>query len=179
MKKNLLLSTAFALFIYAPVSHAETLKTEIYTQPVVVDNVRTIKFSDFDIDKDGFYTKKEVGKKLFQVFDRDGNEVIDNNEWDMTSVYTITPMEKEVYKFLDKNDDGYTDSSSYTYETFFAESGLAHFDHNKDGLSPKEFIGVNFQSLDDNDDGIIQIEEWEEAYEDRNRPEAAEQERYN
>ena len=179
MKHKTLSSFVTLMSLLTVPALAETVKIETATHPVEIENVMQIPFSEFDVNQDGFYSKTEVGKKLFDVFDRDGNQLIDNNEWEMNSLYTIIPMEKEIYKFVDENDDGYVERSSYTYQTFFQESGLIHFDENRDGLSPKDFIETGFQNLDDNDDNLINLEEWEEAYQIKISPEAAEQERYN
>lgn len=180
MKTKLLLSSvaAIAMAFSMSTANAETVHTETYVQPQEIEGATKINFSEFDYNKDGVYTKPEVGKKLFYVFDTDGNEVIDNIEWDKNSMYTITPMEKQIYKFEDYDDDGNPETATYTYETFYAASGLIRFDQNKNGLSPKEFIGVGFQELDDNDNNTIEPDEWEEAYTEMVAPPNAEQERY-
>lgn len=181
MKKLTLTASAavLAFMMSAPNAQAETVKTQTYVQTKEVEDVNQIDFSAFDVNKDGLYAKSEVGEKLFYVFDRDGNEIIDNLEWDRKSMYTIIPMEQETFRFVDYNDDGYTDLSTYTYQTFYNESGLIRFDEDKDGLSASEFIGEGFQSLDDNDNGMIDLEEWQEAYTEATMPKNAEQERYN
>jgi hypothetical protein len=176
---KLLTTTAAVLLLSTSLAHADTVHTKTYVQAQNVEGVNQINFSTFDINNDGLYAKSEVGEKLFYVFDRDGNEVIDNLEWDNRSMYTITPMEKETFKFVDYNDDGHTDLSSYTYKTFYRESGLIRFDENKNGLSAAEFIETGFQELDDNDNNIIEIDEWKEAYTAMTKPKNAEQERYN
>ena len=181
MKKLTLTTSIAALTMLGTIaaSHAETVHTNTYVEPQPTTNTLKIDFSEFDINHDGLYAKSEVGEKLFYLFDVDGNEVIDNNEWTMKKLYTIVPMQKETYRFVDYNDDGYTDLSTYTIETFYEESGLARFDTDKDGLSAKEFIGVGFQKLDDNDNNIIELGEWKEAYTISFAPEAGEQERFN
>ncbi len=181
MKTKYLTISAFALTaaLSAHPAMAETVHTKTYVETSDVADERKINFSAFDINEDGMYAKSEVGEKLFYVFDLDGNEVIDNQEWDTRSMFTITPMEKETFKFVDYNDDGYTDLSTYTYETFYKESGLIRFDEDKDGLSAAEFIDTGFQELDDNDNNTIELDEWVEAYTVMTKPATAEQERYN
>ena len=156
-----------------------TVTTQTYVEPQEIEGVNEIKFSDFDLNNDGLYSKSEVGEKLFYSFDRDGNEVIDNIEWNENSVYTIIPMEKETYTFVDYDSDGYTELSEYDYDQFYQESALILFDKNKDGLSAAEFIEVGFQELDDNDNNTIELDEWKEAYTEMTHPKNAEQERYN
>lgn len=172
---------ALTLMGSAGLAQATTVETQTYVQSNApkAENVKTVNFSVFDINNDGLYAKTEVGEKLFYMFDTDGNEVIDNLEWDNEIVYTITPMEKETYRFVDYNDDGYTDLTTYTYEQFYKESGLAHFDDNKNGLSAKEFIGAGFQSLDHSENNMIELNEWKKAYVTSYAPESANQERYN
>lgn len=182
MKKLTLTATIATIAMVAamPAVKADTtVHTKTYVEAQNIEGVSQINFSAFDVNNDGLYAKSEVGSKLFDVFDNDGNDLIDNIEWDERSVYTITPMEKQTFQFVDYNDDGSTDLSSYTYETFYQESGLIRFDKNKNGLSPAEFIGESFQSLDDNDDNMIDLEEWQEAYTVSTRPATAEPERYN
>ena len=179
MKQALICSVALFMMTGLPSAHAETVQIKTKTQPIEVDSVREIPFSEFDVNQDGLYSKTEVGRKLFEVFDRDGNETIDNNEWEMRSIYTIVPMEKETYTFVDENNDGYVESSAYPYETFFQESGLGRFDDDKNGLSPQEFIDEGYQSLDDDDNNLIELDEWEEAYSLSVKPKAAEQDNYN
>jgi hypothetical protein len=181
MKKIMCSAAAVALLTTAVISTAgaETVRTEVRTETQTLEDVNQIPFSMFDVNKDGIFEKEEVGEQLFYVFDRDGNEVIDNIEWDMKSVYTIMPMEKTTYKFVDYDDDGLTDETTYTYETFYKASGLIRFDNNQDGLSPAEFIGVGFLNLDDSGNKMIELEEWKEAYTVSLSPKNAEMERYN
>lgn len=181
MKINYLLTgvAAIAIVASAGIATAETVHTKTYVKSQDVKHSDKIKFSDFDLNNDGMYSKSEVGEKLFYVFDLDGNEVIDNIEWDKRSMHTIIPMEKQTYKFVDYNNDGYTDLSTYTYETFYNESGLIRFDKNQDGLSAAEFIGTGFLELDDSGNKMIELEEWKEGYTAMTKPANAEQERYN
>ena len=88
---------AAALLGAMPTAQADTEKTTTVVKTRNIDNAEQIKFSVFDVNGDGLYSREEVGEKLFYVFDKDGNEVIDNIEWDQESMYTIIPMEKETY----------------------------------------------------------------------------------
>lgn len=155
---------ALAVAGAASVAQAEIVREKTIIKTQDLPGVQEINFSVFDLNQDGVYTKPEVGTQLFYVFDRDGNEVIDNREWEERSLYTIRPMIKETYRFVDKDEDGLTDEATYDFDTFYEASGLIRFDNNKNGLSPEEFIGVGYQKLDDNDNNVIEIEEWEKAY---------------
>ncbi len=92
---------------------------------------------------------------------------------------TIIPMEKMTLKLVDYDDDGDADESSHTYETFIKESHLMRFDDNKDGLSPAEFMSAGFEELDDDQDKLINLEEWKEAYLESLHAPVDEPERYN
>lgn len=178
-KKLFVTAACMACAMPLAVNAETTVTTHTHVQAQKIEGVNEINFSDFDINNDGMYSKSEVGEKLFYTFDLDGNEVIDNKEWDNRSVYTITPMEKETFKFVDYNSDGYTELSSYNYDQFYKESALILFDKNKNGLSAAEFIDTGFQELDDNDNNTIELDEWKEAYTLMTKPKSAEQERYN
>ena len=179
-KKTLALTVAcFSLCLPAIAEAETTVTTKTYVEPQKMQNVKEINFSAFDTNKDGLYAKSEVGKKLFYSFDADGNEVIDNIEWDMPSVFTIVPMEKETYTFVDYNSDGYTELSTYTYDQFYQESALIVFDENKNGLSAAEFIEVGFQELDSDDNGTIELDEWEDAYLEMTQADINKEEQYN
>lgn len=181
MKHKLLTgSAAFLAFLaYTPSSNADTVTTKTYVVQKDVPNVNTIDFSVFDVNQDGEYSMKEVGERLFKSFDSDGNGSVDNIEWTTKSVMTISPMEKRIFKFIDEDSDGITDVSVMEYDTFYKASGLIKFDTNHNGLSAKEFIGETFQKLDNDDDNMINLEEWKEAYLESTTFPNADQERYN
>lgn len=166
MKSNIRYTTAILAFtiLIPSVSYAETVSSQTYVQPQSQPFVNEINFSVFDVNKDGFFSMKEVGDRLFESFDTDDNNLIDNNEWGKKTILTITPMEKEEYKFIDYDDDGYADKSVYTYKTFFQASGLARFDKNKDGLSAADFTEMTLLELDKDGDKLISQKEWEQAY---------------
>lgn len=181
-KNKLLLTTTLGLLCSMPaIAQAETktvtTHTSVHAQEI--EGANKIDFSEFDLNKDGVYSKKEVGEKLFYEFDQDGNEVIDNIEWSKRNVFTITPMAKETVKFIDYDSDGITEVASYTYDEFYKESALILFDKNKDGLSAKEFINVDFMELDGNDNNLIDLEEWKGGYNEMIKEKNALQERYN
>ncbi len=186
MRNRILLSyvSAMAILTGGFAVHAETITTQqtvttkTHVQAQDLPDVNQINFSAFDVNRDGIYSMAEVGERLFESFDQDHNGFIDNLEWDRKTVMTITPMERETFRFVDEGSDGTTDSATYTYETFYQASGLMRFDENHDGLSAAEFIGEGFQPLDDDEDNLINLEEWKEAYLE-SRPEHNQPERYN
>lgn len=171
-------STTTQTIIKPVPTNTVTSTTQTVVTPVDLPNMEKTNFSAFDLNKDGILDMVEVGTKLFYIFDTDGNEVIDNIEFENKKVMTIIPMEKETFKFVDYNGDGAADDTSYTHEAFFKTSGLMRFDQNMDGLSPHDFVEQTFLVLDDNNSKAIELDEWKEAYIKYARPPVAEQERY-
>lgn len=163
--------------------------------PVVTDSVTTttksvvnqkpipgfveVNFASLDINKNGTLSMPEVGERLFYIFDADGNEVIDNVEFNQNRVITIAPMEKHTLKMVDFESDGNVEVSSYTYETFSKASGLTRFDEDRDGLSASEFINTSMLKLDTDDSKSIELDEWKKAYIASRAPKSADQDGYN
>ncbi len=145
-------------------AQAETVTTETYTEPTRPSNSIQVDFKVFDLNNDGIYSMQEVGERLFESFDTNNDDLIDNTEYNKNIVMTITPMEQETYQFIDNDDDGYVEKSTYTYETFYQTSGLARFDDNADGLSAHDFVDKSLQELDKDDDNLISLKEWKQAY---------------
>lgn len=169
---------ALAVLAFVPATaQAETVVTQTYVQTKETPEVNNIDFTRFDVNNDGVYTMEEVGEVLFYIFDTDGNHVIDNIEWNNRNFYTITPMEVQSFKFVDSTGDGQVDSSSYTYDTFYKESGLMKFDKDQNGLSAAEFIGAGYEELDTDQDKMITLKEWQRAYLE-SRPGHNQSERY-
>jgi hypothetical protein len=143
-------------------------KTEVHWRTeehsVSATGARIINFMDFDLNKDGILSVNEVGEMLFKLYDTDGNEVIDNNEYERRAVVTVMPMEKNTVVSYDFDGDGKPDETKYTYETFTRDTLLTRFDKNKDGLSPHEFTGLYFLSADVNRDKAIDLKEWQGSY---------------
>ncbi len=180
MKQQFLMgAAAFALLSFAPSLHAETVTTKTYVQQKDVPNINTVDFSVFDLNGDGEYSMQEIGERLFKSFDGDGNGLIDNIEWTEKNVMTISPMDVKTFKFIDEDNDGMTEVSTVEYDTVFQASGLAKFDKNYNGLSAQEFIGESFQTLDDDNNNMINLEEWKEAYLETSTFPNAEPENYN
>jgi hypothetical protein len=174
---TLLASTAVFLFNGSAI--AETVTTKTVVQQSIMPDTNKINFMAFDLNNDGILSRREVGEKLFTLFDLDGNGSIDNIEFDKKTVMTIIPMEKTTLTVVDFDDDGRADQAGSTYEDFIKESHLMRFDDNKDGLSPAEFINSGYEKLDDDEDKLISLEEWKEAYRVSLHTPVDEPERYN
>lgn len=178
-KGLLLASAAFTIAGYGSPVHAETVTTlDVVSQKEVSPHVTKIDFSAFDINKDNVLSMPEVGERLFYAFDQDGNEVIDNIEFNKKSVMTIIPMEHETYTFVDHNSDGTAEHVKYTKDNFIQTSRLMRFDNNMDGLTPAEFIGEGFLKLDIDNSNVIELDEWKKAYIASLSPPNADNERY-
>lgn len=134
---------------------------------------------DFDLDHDGVLTRPEIGTKLFYMFDKDGNMLIDNREMNRVGLITLIPMEKTTIKMIDKGANGKVEEKTLNTEDFMAESRLIAYDQNRDGLTPLEFIGVPFNRLDANNDKVIDIDEWTDAYASYVKPKFQRQSHYN
>jgi hypothetical protein len=162
--KALCMGTAAFLALGMHSASAGTVEVNQYTKNKETPEAVIVDLSVYDINDDGQYSMVEVGERLFYDFDTDGNQVIDNMEWDDRIYRTIRPMERETFVYVDYDDDGWVEESSYTYETFYEKSGLSMFTDNEEGLSASDFIETSFQELDDNDSGTIDLEEWQEEY---------------
>lgn len=178
-KKLLLASAAFLALGVSESAMAETITTKTVVSQKALPHVTETNFAAFDLNGDNVLSMREVGSKLFYIFDTDGNEVIDNIEINNKQVMTIIPMEKTTITAIDFNNDGLADDTAFSHENFIQQSRLMKFDKNMDGLTAAEFIGNSFLELDDNNDKAITLDEWKEAYIASLAPKAAEQERYN
>lgn len=178
--RTILAATAVLITLCGAAGAKTVIRTETAISPATPPaGGRVIDFSVFDKNHDGDLSKREVGEELFHVFDRDGNEVIDNHEFDRQALMTIAPMKKETLTVIDRNADGDADETAYTYQNFLKQSELGKFSSNYTGLSPKEFTGSSFLRLDDNSDNAVDLQEWTESYLVPRRPPNAEPERYN
>jgi hypothetical protein len=138
------------------------MKTEEHS--VTISGAHVINFMDFDLNKDGVLSRNEIGKMLFKLYDTDGNEIIDNKEYERRSIITVLPMQKDTMVSYDFDGDGKPDVTKYTYETFAQDTLLSRYDTNKDGLSPHEFTGLDFLAADVNHDHAIDLKEWQGSY---------------
>jgi hypothetical protein len=166
MKKlgKLMLASAAFVALSTGAAHAETVTTTTVVTPQAVPNMIQTDFAAFDLNGDNVLSMKEVGTKLFYIFDTDGNEIIDNIEINNRQVMTIIPMEKKTFTFVDLNNDGHAEASSYTSEAFIKDSRLARFDKNNDGLSAGEFVEKSFLELDTDNSKAVELDEWKKAY---------------
>jgi hypothetical protein len=162
----------------APVMADTVVKQTTVTQKEIPDTNK-VNFSAMDLNHDGILSRAEVGRKLFYIFDTDGNEVIDNIEFNKEKVMTIIPLQKQELTMIDFNDDGIPDTTQYSAEEFANYSMLNRFDTDSNGLSAAEFIGQPFLKMDTNRDKVIDINEWRDAYIKSLSPKSAKQYRYN
>lgn len=159
--------------------HAKKVKVRVEVEPKRIPNTTEVDFMDFDYNHDGILEQAEVGEKLFWLFDRDGNEVIDNHEMEMQSVLTIIPMERKTIEVVDYDGVVPGEKTKITTEEFLEQSNLMRFDKHKDGLTPLDFLDMSFYEVDVKDDAVIDMEEWQRAYAESVRPAHMEDYNYN
>jgi hypothetical protein len=156
-------STAVSTETVPAVTRSET-KWKTEERAIPNPNATVIDFMTFDLNKDGVLSTPEVGERLFKMYDTDGNEILDNIEFDRKAVLTVAPMEKETVITYDIDGDGTPEKTDYTYETFVQYTQLARFDANRDGLSPHEFTNREFIVADINNDKAVDMTEWKASY---------------
>lgn len=158
---------------------AETVTTQTTVVQSDIPGVEKINFSQLDLNNDGILSRAEVARKLFYLFDGDGNEVIDNIEIKKNRVLTFIPLEKTQLTMIDFNDDGLVDKTHVSNEEFMKFSMLSRFDKDMDGLNAQDFIGKSFLELDTDNSKAVEAREWRDAYIKSVAPLVAKQYRYN
>lgn len=152
----------------SPVTVTGTTSTETYWRTeehsTGAPGARSINFIQFDMNNDKILSINEIGLMLFKLYDTDGNQVIDNIEYERRAVVTVLPMEKNTVVSYDFDGDGLADETQYTQETFSRDTLLTRFDANKDGLSAHEFMDMHFNEADVNNDKVVDEKEWRGSY---------------
>lgn len=148
----------------APVTTRSEMNVETREQAVIDGKTRIFNLKEFDLNNDGILSTSEVGEKLFKMYDTDGNGVIDNIEYERPSVITVVPVEKTTTVTYDFNGDGIAEQQEQTYESFLRYTQLARFDADKDGLSPREFVGRGYLEADIDGDKFVDMKEWQASY---------------
>lgn len=160
-----------------PVVVPSTTITTYTTTPSLRIAPRVVHFEDFDFNLDRVLTMNEVGMTLFRIYDTDGNQVIDNVEYERPAVVTIMPMNTTTRVTYDFNNDGIGDQTVYSYDTFMQRTWLGRFDRNSNGLSAHEFSGKSFLETDIDNSRAIEAREWQGIYvasiDARNKADAA------
>lgn len=163
--KKLMMGTALVAALALPnIAQAETIKKTTIIAPQELENTVEVNFLAFDLNNNNILSKAEVGEKLFEIFDTDGNHVIDNIEYDNKNVYTVVPYEKTTFTMVDYENDGKTDMTTYEREEFFKQTRLNKFNQGLDGLSAAEFIDDNFYEVDTDGNKLIEMNEWKNTY---------------
>ena len=148
----------------APVTTRSEMQVQTTEQAVVPTGTRLFNIVDFDMNKDGILATAEVGEKLFDMYDFDGNGMIDNIEYERNAVVTVMPVEKTTTVTYDFNGDGIAEQQEKVYESFVRHTQLSRFDGDKDGLSPREFVAQGFLEADIDGDKMISKKEWQGSY---------------
>ncbi len=153
-----------AIFYSISVNAAPIYETRTVTRPVQEPNIEIIPFSRFDLNNDGVLSAAEAGENLFYLFDADGNQVLDNIEWEREIVYTTVPVQKDTYVYLDTNGDGEFDTKQFDTQRLELTTALSKFDEDNGGLSPRKFSDSSFLEADLNRDKVVDIGEWRATY---------------
>lgn len=127
---------------------------------------RLVNLDEYDINHDGVLSRRETGEMLFKLLDSDGNQIIDNIEFEKRNMMTVAPMEKETTVSYDFNGDGQPDRVERTAEVIEQQTMLTAFAKDGAGMSPKDLAGKEFLNMDVNRDGAIDIYEWRGAYDE-------------
>ena len=98
---------------------------------------------------------EEVGEKLFEVFDGDGNQVIDNLEIKKPRLVVFRHMEKRHIETIDYHTESKSTKKNISHQEFLEKSKLSRFDKNEDGLSPLDFLEMPFNQVNVKDDAVI------------------------
>ena len=123
-----------------------------------------IKFDEFDLSRDGILSVAEIGESLFKLYDIDGNNLIDNIEYEKRAVFNIVPTEKSTIIYYDFDGDGHADETAYTYETFSRDMQFSRFETARNGLSPHELTETHFNYADINNDRFVNQSEWRKVF---------------
>lgn len=178
---------AGAMLVFQSSAQAETVAVQKTTEEVVVQpqdgvvtervhtitevrpiapptGTRLVNLDEYDTNHDGVLSRRETGEMLFKLLDSDGNQIIDNIEFEKRNMMTIAPMEKETVVSYDFDNDGQPDRVERTSEKIEQKTMLSAFDKDGTGMSPKDLAGKEFLNMDVNRDSAIDIYEWRGAY---------------
>ncbi len=147
--------------------------------PKATPNKKSINLMEFDLNDDGRLTQEEVGEKLFKVFDRDHNGVIDNREMKKVGLITLAPMQRKTTETIEYKSLDHPTKTTINEEEFLHRSQLVKFDKDEDGLTPLDFLGMTFLKVNVKKDDVIDLYEWKRAYAESVRGKHQEQYNYN
>lgn len=153
----------------AAVAHAETVtttRTQTTTERQMTTDNSHIDLARLERDNNGTIVLDDLARHLFYLYDTDGNELIDNQEFEARRIATIMPVERETITVVDTiSSNGEPELMTHNYTHFMERTGLSRFETNADGLTAHEFLGdVSFLEADQNSDHGIGLEEWKAAY---------------
>lgn len=174
-----IMSLAIYILLTSTVIHADTITETTFVKQQASPDVNKIDFMSFDLNHDSKLSMSEVGDVLFDAFDRDNNGAIDNIEYDKASVSTVISMEVTTLTFIDFDDDGVSDTSTISKDEFLKRSNLMRFDKDKDGLTPRDFMGSEVKAMDINHNNLIEKDEWQRQYALKVKPKVSISKRYN
>lgn len=180
MKFTIPCALALRLLCVQAAQAEDTMLTTTTVQNVTVEKTRTdwvkheetvyppgthlIDLAKLDANGDGILTRHEVGAALFHIFDADGNNLIDNVEFEKKAIATVVPVKETQKISYYSGDNDVPDKTVVSSEDFLKATQLARFGISGAGLSPHDFAGKNFADADINHDHFIDMKEWVGAY---------------
>lgn len=135
-----------------------------HEEPMYKPGSNVLDLSQLDVNHDGILTKNEIGAALFRIFDTDGNQLIDNVEFEKKVIATVVPMKATETVSWYSGDNEVPDKTVVSTADFMKATQLARFDKNGDGLSPRDFAAKTFEDADINHDHFVDMKEWQGAY---------------
>lgn len=128
---------------------------------------RERSFEYWDSDDDGLIENEEYTSGVRELYDYDGNQMIDRTEWDRPSPWSA---ELGSYEDYDMNQDDNIDEAEWNKRggSFAYEST---YDQDQDGyLNEEEYIDMTYDSSDINQDGVLSDDEFEYSNPYRTNP---------
>lgn len=169
--KTGIFTAAAALLVFAATpaaAEAEATvieKTKVVTERTVpAPGAMMVNFMDYDLDGDGHLSQEEAGKMLFKLFDTDGNEIIDNVEYEKRTVATVVPMERETVVTIENSKPDVPNEVRHSVTRYFEVTDLTQYDKDGKGISPRDFTDRSFMEMDTNRDKSIDAKEWRTGY---------------
>jgi Ca2+-binding EF-hand superfamily protein len=117
----------------------------------------------YDSNKDGYIQPEEFTNYVYTKSDTNGDGYMGDEEWKLSTSQLYRPY-KDInynnYTYWDQDKDNRLDNNEV--KTLVEKTGLySKWDKNKDSkVSNAEFEVGTFNSYDDNNDGVLSLDEW-------------------
>lgn len=140
--------------------------TFIAAWPLLADAQQTETRSrtySYDTNGDGIIEQDEFTTYIYKRADTDADGYLADEEWKVTTSSYYRPykdLNYNTHTYWDQDKDGRLDNNEM--KTLIEKTGLySKWDTNLDGkVDNAEFVKGTFNSYDDNNDGLLSMEEW-------------------